>query len=166
MEYLKLLLKQYEERGESKLDLEKLKKEIEIYKKSLKEDGILDNICLELGKGNLHSVSDTDSRITLLTSFKNTFPNDKARVILDGEILKNPHGITIKENNSHEDITMQPNNQQYCIAHNPFDYEKTCSDLQVLHNQGFNVILGMFGNFSDKNYQEKLLFPKIKKELR
>ncbi len=80
--------------------LKKMKNDLEIYKKCLLEAGILDNVCLELDKGVLDSISSRDTSITLLTRYKGTFDEledntfDK-RLIIKGTLLENPNGVRI-----------------------------------------------------------------------
>lgn len=141
--------------------LKKMKNDLEIYKKCLLDADILDNVCLELDKGVLDSISTKDTHITLLTRYKSTFEEledntfDK-RLIVKGTLLENPSGVRINLSNSERFINILRDNKLYCVTQNPFDYQKAFRDLNMLHNQGFNVVLGIYGKLSDKNHAEKL----------
>ena len=141
--------------------LRKMKNDLEIYKKCLLDAGILNNVRLELDKGVLDSISNKDMDITLLTRYKrtfeeledNTFDN---RLIIKGILLENPNGVRINFSNSERFINILRDNKLYCVTQNPFDYQKAFRDLNLLHNQGFNVVLGIYGKLGDKNHAEKL----------
>lgn len=141
--------------------LKKMKNDLEIYKKCLLDADILDNVCLELDKGVLDSISSRDTSITLLTRYKGTFDEledntfDK-RLIIKGTLLENPNGVRINLSNSEKFVNILRDNKLYCVTQNPFDYQKSFRDLNLLHNQGFNVVLGIYGKLSDKNYDAKL----------
>ena len=158
--YLELLLKQYKESGKNNLSnyLKEIKKELEIYKQCLKDDKILDNIYLELDKGEFDSISSQLMDIVLLTRFKNSFDDyQNKRIILDGNLTKTQNGVIIRSKDSKQLFPILKNNNLYCITQNPFNFEKSCSDLIFLYEQGYNVILGMYGLIEDMDYQGKIL---------
>ena len=158
--YLELLLKQYKESGKNNLSnyLKEIKKELEIYKQCLKDDKILDNIYLELDKGEFDSISSPLMDIVLLTRFKNSFDDyQNKRIILDGNLTKTQNGVIIRSKDSKQLFPILKNNNLYCITQNPFDFKKSCSDVTFLYEQGYNVILGMYGLIEDMDYQGKIL---------
>ena len=119
--YLKLLLKQYKESGKNNLSnyLKEIKKELEIYKQCLKDDKILDNIYLELDKGEFDSISSPLMDIVLLTRFKNSFDDyQNKRIILDGNLTKTQNGVIIRSKDSKQSFPILKNNNLYCINSN------------------------------------------------
>ena len=96
--------------------------------------------------------------IVLLTRFKNSFDDyQNKRIILDGNLTKTRDGVIIQSKDSKQSFPILKNNNLYCITQNPFDFEKACADLILLYEQGYNVILGMYGLIEDMDYQGKIL---------
>ena len=171
LQYLENLFKEYQAVKGTKYEsntmfdngylrwLEERKYYLEVYKKCLEEVVGLDNIILELDKGNLDSISNMDSKIILLTKYVDTFKDiyskriDK-REIINGTLKRNEDTIIIES--SSKNLEVPKTNTSYCVTSNPYNFGTSSNDLHLLSEEGFNILMGIYGYIGDKNLDYKL----------
>ena len=171
LQYLENLFKEYQAVKGTKYEinnmfdnsylrwLEARKYYLEVYKKCLEEVVGLDNIVLELDKGNLDSISNMDSKIILLTKYVDTFKDiyskkiDK-REIINGNLKKDKDNIIIES--SSKTLEVPKNNTSYCVTSNPYNFRASSNKLHLLSEEGFNILMGIYGYIEDKNLDYKL----------
>ncbi len=139
--------------------LEEQKYYLEVYKKCLEEAIGLNNIVLELDKGNIDSISNIDSKYILLTKYVDTFKDiytnkEDKREIIRGNLKKNLDDIIIES--PVKSLRIPKSNTSYCVTSNPYNFKKSSSSLHLLSDAGFNILLGMYGYIGDKNLDYKL----------
>ena len=139
--------------------LEARKYYLEVYKKCLEEAIGLDNVILELDKGNLDSISNLDSKIILLTKYVDTFKDSYSkkmdkREIINGKLKRDKDTIIIESIS--KTLEVPKTNTSYCVTSNPYNFKTSSNNLYLLSEMGFNILMGIYGYIGDKNLDYKL----------
>ena len=119
---------------------------LKIYKNFLTYLGIdFNSGVAELNKGKYDSISDNDS--TIISPFGNTLDKDKS------ELLFYDEQPIIISNSSISDV----NDIELFTTHNPYNINYF-RGMDKLHNIGYNIVFGVFGDISDFDTKDKLQY--------
>lgn len=122
------------------------RKRLKIYKNFLAYLGIdFNKDVIELNKGKYDSISDND--ITIISPFGDTLDKDKSELLFYDEqpiIISNSYISNV-------------NNIELFSTHNPYDFNYF-RGMDKLHNIGYNIVFGVFGDASDFDTEDKLQY--------
>ena len=168
-EYMKLLFKQYVSAKGPNLDNMSTREIMHEYAEFISELNILgqnyltilesmgininDKTVVEIGKGKLDTIS--KDKTTIITLYTEGFKKDD-RTVLTSEIKVCKYIPKLLDIDGRASIDISSLNIKTFITQNPYDGLSTSNFGQLANNENYDVIIGVYGDTSDRNYMKKV----------
>ncbi len=168
-EYMKLLFKQYVSAKGPNLDNMSTREIMHEYAEFISELNILgqnyltilesmgininDKTVVEIGKGKLDTIS--KDKTTIITPYTEGFKKDN-RTVLTSEIKVCKYIPKLLDIDGRASIDISSLNIKTFITQNPYDGLSTSNFGQLANNENYDVIIGVYGDTSDRNYMKKV----------
>lgn len=168
-EYMKLLFKQYVSAKGPNLDNMSTREIMHEYAEFISELNILgqnyltilesmgininDKTVVEIGKGKLDTIS--KDKTTIITPYTEGLKKDN-RTVLTSEIKVCKYIPKLLDIDGRASIDISSLNIKTFITQNPYDGLSTSNFGQLANNENYDVIIGVYGDTSDRNYMKKV----------